>query len=247
MEVARLAKSNDLKGMLQLSLPAADFKKMAQSWETTRSEPLTEEKRKQFNEGITQLLAPGAIDQAMAMAEPALAQYKAQLPGLIGMGVMGLQSSISSNTTMSDAQKKQAGEMLSAVQGWAMKTDLTDPNRLRKALTEIANGVRATNITTAEQFQALSFDQVMGKGGVMFGALKRAFNAYDLNMDAMFSSMKAEQLSMTGDNAVVKSTVTFLGQTITTETPMIRVDGHWYGKDSIEALKKAAAEAQSEG
>ena len=246
MELAHLAKINDLKGMMTLAMPAPALKKMVDSWETKRREPITDSDRKEFADGIAKLLAPGAIDELMAQAEPQMAALKPQMAMYIPMGIGMAQQAISSNADLTDVQKKQATQMVGALQGWAMKTDLTDPNRLRKALTELASGVRATNIATLDQLQGLSFDQMLGKGGVMFGSIKRAFNAYDLNMDEMFSSLKAEQISMTGDTAVIRTNMTFLGQAISSEAEMIKSDGRWYSKDSIEALKKATEQAIGE-
>jgi hypothetical protein len=246
MELAHLAKINDLKGMMTLAMPASEFKKIVDSWESKRKEPITDTQRKEFADGLAKLTAPGAIDELMKQAEPSLAQMKPQMAMYIPMGIGMIQQSIASNADMSDVQKKQATEMVGAMQGWATKTDFTDANRLRKALTEMANGVKATNITSLDQMQALSFDQVLGKGGVMFGSMKRALNAYDLNMDDMFSSLKAEQVSMTGDSALVKTNITFLGQQISSETQMVKSDGRWYSKDSIEAMKKVTESAMGE-
>ena len=246
MELAHLAKINDLKGMMNLAMPAPALKKMVDSWETKRQEPITDSDRKEFADGIAKLIAPGAIDELMAQAEPEMAALKPQMAMYVPMGIGMAQQAISANADLSEVQKKQATDMVSALQGWAMKTDLTDPNRLRKALTELASGVRATNITTLDQLQALSFDQMLGKGGVLFGSMKRAFNAYDLNMDEMFTSLKAEQISMTGDTAVVRTSMSFLGQPITSEAQMVKSDGRWYSKDSIEALEKVTESAIGE-
>ena len=246
MELARLAKINDLKGMMTLALPAAQMKKMVESWETKRKEPITASDRKAFADAIAKLIAPGAIDELMAIAEPEMAALKPQMAMYIPMGIGLAQQSISANGDLSEVQKKQATELVGAMQTWAMKTDFTDPNRLRKALTELATGVRATSITTRDQLQGLSFDQMLGKGGVLFGSMKRAFNAYDLNIDEMFTSLKAEQISMTGDAALVKTSMTFLGQPMSSETEMVKMDGHWYSKESIDALSKVAESAMSE-
>ena len=246
MELAHLAKINDLKGMMTLAMPAPALKKMLDSWETKRREPITDSDRKEFADGIAKLTAPGAIDELMALAEPQLTQAKPQMAFYVPMGIGVLQQGIASNADMTEAQKKQASEMVSALQGWAAKTDLTDPNRLRKALTELAIGVKATNITTLDQLQGLSFDQILGKGGLLFGSMKRALNAYDLNMDEMFSSLKAEQISMSGDTALIKTSMTFLGQAFTSEAEMVKSDGRWYSKDSIKALEKVTEQAIGE-
>ena len=58
--------------------------------------------------------------------------------------------------------------------------------------------------------------------------------------------IKAEQISMTGDTAVVRTSMTFLGQPITSEAQMVKSDGRWYSKDSIEALNKVTEQAMGE-
>jgi len=243
MELAHLAKINDLKGMMTLAMPAPALKKIVDSWEAKRLEPITDINRKEFADGIAKLIAPGAIDELMTLAEPQLVAAKPQMAFYVPVGVGFLQQAIAANADMKEAQKKQATEMVAALQVWATKTDLTDPNRLRKALTELAIGVKATKVTTLDQLQGLSFDQMLGKGGVLFGSMKRAFNAYDLNMDEMFTSLKAEEISVTGDTAVIKTSMTFLGQAISSEAQMVKSDGRWYSKDSIEALEKVTEQA----
>jgi hypothetical protein len=238
MEMMRLAKTNDLKGMFQLAVPPSVLKEMTAQWETKRKEPITDTQRKEFAEGISKILAPGAIDEMMAAAEPQLAQLKGQMPMYVGMGGGMLKQSIQANPDLNETQKKQALEMVGALETWAGKTDFADPNRLRKAATEFANGLRATNITTLDQMQALSFDQMLGKGGVLFAAMKKSFNAYDLNLDDMFASTKSEQISLTGDSAKIKTTMTFLGQQIVSETDMMKIDGRWFSKESQDAFKK---------
>lgn len=247
LEAGRLAKANDLKGLVSLILPAAQLKEAEENWEKTRAEPTTEQERKEFADNIAKLIAPGAVDELVTLAEPQLAQLKLQMPMYVGMGMGMAQQAINGNTELSEAEKKQALESLTAIQTWAGKTDLTDPNRLRKALNELANGVRATQITTLDQVRALSFDQVLGKGGVLFAAVKKSLAAYDFDLDQTFSSVRAEQVSVEGDTAVVKTTIRFLGQEISSEAPMVRVDGRWYGKSMMEQLKKATSAESSAG
>lgn len=248
LEAGRLAKANDLKGLVSLILPAAQLKEAEENWEKTRKEPTSEQERKEFADNIAKLIAPGAVDELVTAAEPQLAQLKLQMPMYVGMGMGMAQQAINDNAELSEAEKKQALDSLTAIQTWAGKTDLTDPNRLRKALNELANGVRATQITTLDQVRALSFDQALGKGGVLFAAVKKSLAAYDFDLDQTFSSVRAEQVSVDGDNAVVKTTIRFLGQEISSEAPMVRVDGRWYGKSMMEQLKKATtAESKAGG
>lgn len=242
-EMGQLAKRSDIKGLARLLLPPEHYNKAVKEWDDKRKIALTEKDRQEFIEGWGKLIAPGAVDEIMKEAEPQLVQMKGQIPMYVAMGAGFAQQTIQADEKMTPAQKEQASALLNALQGWAMKTDFADAARLRKALTEFSNGARATKIATLDDLHALNFEQVLDKGGVMFTAFKRALNAYDLNMDEMFSTIKSEQLSMAGDLAKVKTTFQFLGQTITAENELVKVDGKWYGKDMLEGLEKREAEA----
>jgi hypothetical protein len=247
METARLMKSNDIKGMLTLMVPASELKKISDKWEEARKEPITDQQRKEFADGIGKALAPGALDELMAMAAPQLEQLKPQMPMYVGMGVGMMQQSIQSNPDMTAEQKKVAEQMITAMQSWANKTDFADPQRLRKAASEMINSLKATNVTTLDQLKGLSFDQLLGKSGVLFAGFKKALGAYDFNMDEMFSSQKAEQISLNGDTAVVRTTATLFGQPIVSDATMVKVDGRWYSKDMMDGLKKMAEDAAAGG
>jgi hypothetical protein len=238
-EAANAFKRNDLRTMVKLMMPDADYAKAQTEWDTKRKTAPTAKERADFTESLNKLLAPGAIDKLVAEAEPKLTEMKPQLamiPMFAGMAQQGIQA----DETKSAAEKAQLTAMLNAAQGWAVKTDFTDANRLRKALNEIANGVRATKITSLDQMQALSFDQVLDKAGVMVGGMKSAMRAYDLNLDDIVASYKAEQVSVTGNNAKIKTTVTMFGQQIVGETDMVKVGDRWFSKGSVDAIKQAA-------
>ena len=55
--------------------------------------------------------------------------------------------------------------------------------------------------------------------------------------------MKAETLSNDGNTANVKVSYTLLNTPLSAETQLVKVDGHWYGKDMMEQLKKKEGEA----
>jgi hypothetical protein len=86
--------------------------------------------------------------------------------------------------------------------------------------------------------RALEFDQALAKGSVMLGALKDIFNVYGLSLDDIAASMKAEEVSSSGDLAKVRTSYTLFGQDISYETELVKQDGRWYSKD----IEKLAAE-----
>lgn len=244
-QAAQMMRSNDLGGMLKAVLPDAQYKEMAAEWDKTRKEPISDSDRKEFADMMAKVNSPTAIDDLIKQAEPQLKEMKAQLPMLIGMGMMTAQQGIEANEDFTPAQKEQMKAVLTAAQSWAMKTDFTDTNRMRKALTEMSNGVKAMKIESLEQVSAMNFEQVLGKGSVMFASLKRAFNAYDLNLDESLSSFKAEQVSVSGDTAKIRTSMKFLGEELASESDMVKIDGRWFSKDSIDSLKKMAEAKKS--
>jgi len=244
-QAAQLMRSNDLGGMLKAVLPDAQYKEMAAEWEKTRKEPISDNDRKEFADLMAKVNSPTAIDDLIKEAEPKLIEMKAQLPMLIGMGMMTAQQGIQASEDFTAAQKEQLTSVLNATQTWAMKTDFADTNRMRKALTELSNGVKAMKLESLEQISAMNFEQVLGKGSVMFASVKRAFNAYDLNLDEAMSSFKAEQVSIAGDTAKIRTTMKFLGQEIASESDMVKIDGRWFSKDSIDSIEKMAEAKQA--
>ncbi len=237
-QAAQMMRSNDIASMMKAVLPDAQYKEMASEWEKTRKEPISDNDRKEFTDMMAKVNNPAAIDDFIKEVEPKLVEMKAQLPMFIGMGMMSAQQAIAANEDMSAAQKEQMTAVLNATQAWAMKTDFTDTKRLRKAMTEMANGVKAMKIESLEQIAAMNFEQILGKGGVMFASIKRALNAYDMNLDEALSSFKAEQVSMSGDNAKIRTSMKFMGQEIASDSDMVKVDGRWFSKDSIDSIKK---------
>ena len=54
--------------------------------------------------------------------------------------------------------------------------------------------------------------------------------------EATLASAKPALISQDGDAAKVGITYTFLGKQITSETDMVKVDGRWYGKESLDSI-----------
>ncbi len=239
-EMNRLLKSNDFNGLMKLMMNKQQYDQIAKDWDAKRKEPITDQQRKEFSDALAQLTAPGAIDTLMAMAEPQLAELKPQMAMYIPVGVMSLNNMIDQNADMPAEQKASAKQMVTAVQTWATKTDLADPARLRKFLTEMANGVKATKITQLDQLNAMPLPELLGKAGVIAGSLKRGLMAYDFNVDSMYDTLKVEQLSGDANTAKLRTTMNFLGTEIVSESEMVRVDGRWLPKGTEAAFKQLA-------
>ena len=61
-------------------------------------------------------------------------------------------------------------------------------------------------------------------------------------IDDVLATAKTEVVSQTGDSAKVKISYTMFEAPLSFESEMVKLDGRWYGKDSLESLKKDLAE-----
>ncbi|GMU42944.1 MAG: hypothetical protein AMXMBFR25_09300 [Lysobacterales bacterium] len=165
-------RNNDLKALLVAALPAAEIERMRGEWDKNRQETISEEDRAEFAENWGKLTAPDGVDKIMAEIEPQLAQMKPQMAGMIAMVQGGAQMSIAQSTDLTESQKAQATAFVQGLSGWLNKTDFTDPALMRSSLTALADGLRATGITKLDDIKALSFDQLLEKGGMAMGGLK---------------------------------------------------------------------------
>lgn len=235
-------RSNDLKALLEAALPAAEIERMRSEWDKNRAEPITEEDRAEFADSWGKITAADGVDKIMAEMEPQLAQLKPQLAGMIAMGQGMATMTIAESTELTDAQKAQATAFMNGLSGWLGKTDFADPALMRKSLTALADGLRATGITKLDDIKALSFDELLAKFGPAVGGVKNALAAYGFSLDAIADSVKTEIVSEAGDTAKLKVSYSLFDAPMSFESEMQKVDGKWYGKDMLAQLEKAKAE-----
>jgi PBP1b-binding outer membrane lipoprotein LpoB len=243
--MAKAFQANDVASLLQTAVPKSAYNQMKSKFETEMaSKVITEEERKEFADNLAKLTGPTAIDDLMAQVEPQLVALKPQMSGYVAMGVAGMQMAINSpeNTDLTDSQKAQAGAVLNGLQGWAMKTDFADASKARAALTDIANAVKATSVTSLDQIKAMKFEEALSKGSILLAGLKKALGNYGLDLDAIVASQKVVVLSESGDTAKIKTSMTVFDVPVESESELVKIDGNWYAKDSVDGFKKMMAE-----
>ena len=235
-------RSNDLKALLEAALPAAEIERMRSEWDKNRAEPITDDDRAEFADSWSKITAADGVDKIMAEMEPQLAAMKPQLAGMIAMGQGMATMTIAESTDLTDAQKAQATAFMNGLSGWLTKTDFADAALMRKSLTALADGLRATGITKLDDIKALSFDEMLAKFGPAVGGIKNALAAYGFSLDAIADSVKTEVVSETGDSAKLKVSYALFDAPMSFESEMQKVDGKWYGKDMLAQLEKAKTE-----
>ncbi|MGH8089987.1 MAG: hypothetical protein ACREO6_00865 [Rudaea sp.] len=245
-------RDNNVAALIGNALPAAEAVKLkADRNKDMNSEPISDEDRKEFAEKMAALTAPDAEAKMYAQIQPKLAEFDKQsaqqMPMMIAMGQGFAKSAIAQNKDLSDAQKKQAEDLLDATAQWAQSTKFTDPALVKAAIAEICKTARAVNLKTADEARALSYEQAMLKAGIVLGGVKAVLAVYGLNIDKTLDSVKLVQGAANGDAATVKVTYTAFDKPFTTEAEMVKVDGRWYGKHAIEQWQKHQAEIAAAG
>lgn len=247
---AKLAKQGDIAALLEHVMPPADFARIKAEWNDRKQDAeVSAEDRERFASAMTKLTAPNAVDTIYAEIEPDLrqfdAQYKQQLPTMVAMGQGYVQGMVQQNTTLSAAEKEQASAAIKAIGEWVQKTPFTDAAKVKQAIGHLADTARGLDLKTLDEARALNFEQSAPKLKIAVNGIKQVLEVYGFSIDRTLDSMKTEVLSNDGTNARVKVSYSLLDTPLTTETEMVKVDGRWYSKDTIEKLKQHAADANA--
>ncbi|HRQ63982.1 MAG TPA: hypothetical protein PKZ76_03825 [Xanthomonadaceae bacterium] len=239
-------RQNDLNALLRATLPEKEFHRIGQLWqEGTTGADIDDDERMQFAMTMGMLTADGAEEALMAMLEPQLAELDkqmAQLPLMIGMGRGVAASMIEQNEDLNQAQKEQVQKSLDALAGWVQKTPFTDRDRARRAVAVVTRTARSLELSTLDELHALSFEEALTKGGMVLGGLKGVLDIYDLSIDRVLDSVKASVVSESGDEAKVRIDWTLLDAPLSIESDMVRQDGRWFSRDTLDQLARADAE-----
>lgn len=248
---ARKLKEGDVLAVVQLSVPPARYEKLKTEWKAKMAEdPPSEEDKLEFQGMMAKLTAPDAENAMMIEAEPDLAKFDTeiapQLPMWIGMGQGFAMQSVNANPDMTAEQKKQAGDVITAMVAWLQGVKLSDRALVRQAVGEAVSTARALDIKTLDEVRALEFEPAMAKFGVAFEGVKGILKVYGLDLNQTFDSVKASVVSETGDTAKVKVDYTLFGQQLSTVSDMVKIDDRWYGKDAIAQIEKELAPAPAD-
>lgn len=238
---------SDLARFSKLSVPAPLHAQMEARWEqkaATAPEPSAADKQK-FADTMAKLTAADAEQVMYAELEPQLAKMEgemaAQMPMLVGMGGGFVNAGIQSNETLTPAQKAHASAVVGALSSWAMTAPFTDRAKAKQAIAVITTAARKANVKTLDDIKGLAMQPALEKGGLVFAAAKDMLAVYGLDANAALAGVKAEKVSETGDQAVVKVTYMLGDKPISFEIPMQRRDGAWYSSEAIASAEKELA------
>ena len=238
---AALLKAGDFASLMQNSLPPEKYAQFKTEWTNQKDEePVTEEDRKKFADMMAQLTAPDAEAKLYAEAGPKLKaleqQYQSQVPMYVNMGRGFAQNMAEQSQDLSDEEKRQSVDAINAIGDWAVTAKFADQELLKQSIAVAVATARTLQLKTIDEVRAMDYDTAMKKGQVAFLGVKKILALYGLSLDDSLDSVKPTLVSSTADTAKVKVDFKLLGKPMSTETDMVRQDGRWYGKDTLEKL-----------
>ncbi len=241
----RLMRNNDFNALVAASVPPAQLEAAKAKWtDEIRKEEITDEDRAEFAETMNKLTAPDAEQQMLAEIRPQLEQFqgemKAQLPAMVAMGKGFAASAINENQDIPADQKPQVINLVNALGTWVETGAFADIGRAERAIGEITKTARSLPIKTLDELHAQDFDSLMNLAGTVAAGAKRTLAHYDINIDSALDSVRAETLSQEGDNAKVRVHATLFDTPLTFDTDLVRIDGNWYGKKTVDELSAPA-------
>ena len=242
-----LARESNIAGLVEQLLPPAEFVRMKTDWVTkVDATPADAAAKARFAETMTKLTADDAVETIYKEIEPEIrqfdAQYQQQIPTLVAMGRGYMKGLVQQSQELSASEKEQAANIIEAIASWVEKTRFTDPDLVKKTLGVVTKTARELNLKSLDEARSLSFEQSAPKLQVGFDGLKKVLEVYGFSINQALDSASTKLVSSSGDNAVVKISYTLLGIPLEATTEMVRIDDHWYSKDTIEKLKARKAQ-----
>lgn len=235
---------NDLAGFWRDALPPADYRRLRSGWKqrTVPVPSLSTTDRLRVDDALRQLGAPGAKTVLASRLQPRLAaverQYGDQWPLLVGIGHALLRQDIDAQARLTPTQKHDAQVLLDALTPWARQAPWFDPAHARDAIDVAVDTAQALRLRSVEQWRALDFDDAMHRGGLAFRGLGRALALYGWSVEDTLGSVRVTPLTVHGDRATVRLDYHVLHKPLSATLQMQRIDGHWYSRAIVEALKK---------
>ena len=246
----QLLRKGDFNALVEASVPPSQLEQAKAHWMNEfKKEEVTDESRAEFAETMAKLTAPDAEEQMMAEIRPQLEQFqgemRAQLPAMVAMGKGFVLAAIDESEDIKPENKPQVTNLVNALGTWAESGEFANIDRAETAVAEITAAARKMPVRTLDELHALDFNGMMNAVSIGYGGLKGVLKAYDIDMDATLENARVETISQEGDNAKVRVHIEFLGAPLNFDTELVRVDGRWYGKDTLANLDKLMVDQES--
>ncbi len=229
-QMARMFRANDVAGLARAMVPPSQWEEMRIAYQSKQLEPISEEERAEFEKKIGRLISPDSVDELMAEIEPKLEQARPSAPGALLMAFGAAQMAINSpDTELTEEQRAALKSVLPGAQRWASQTDFLDSASMRQALTLLTSAGRNIGISNLDQLKELPLEAVLDRAGTLLAATKQAVRLYGIDLNAVADSLRVELLSIDGDTARVRTTITLFDAPVWADHELVLLEGRWYG------------------
>ncbi len=222
---------NDVPRLLESLLSDEQLAEMEREWDRQRTAEVEPTEEFGFNVALQMLTVEGAEDALWAQARPELEALRGQTEFVSAMVLGMAASTLDRNTELTPEQRADAQVVLGELATLFSDDGLTDPDKARQAIALTCAAVRATGVTSFQEFRALEFEQLLDRSSGLLAASKEVLALYGVDLDAWCASVQAETLSRQGDTAVVSVRYEVLGTVQQTEAPLMLRDGRWQPRD----------------
>lgn len=234
-------RANDVKSLVKIAMPPQAVMDMEKGWNQKRAEPMSPEEKAQFGSTLAMATNEKAEETLFLLVQPKLPEWQQGLVAVNMMIGMGLGQMLA-KPEMSDAERAKGQEALTALTQFIGTLQLADEAKAKAAIKVLCTSARALKLNNADEFTALSFDQILDKAGVVVGAVKGVTAVYGLKIDEILDSVKVGAPQTQGDMSKVPVSFTFQGKVHETTATLKQFEGKWYGADAL-----AKAQGQDEG
>jgi hypothetical protein len=187
----------------------------------------------------TRLQSDAGIEELVREWQPLIAE-KAQ--GTVLTMNVGIAAALAkANDEPSAIAPAQQREIMLALQGWANRTDFSDPVRLRRALDAVSREVRATHAKTIDDFVLTDFETALVSGDGLIRAVKGVLKAYDFDADAVLASIRTRDDVIADNKRLTTITSTVLGVTFDWTREFELFEGKWMLAEVAEMHREIAS------
>lgn len=241
----RLTATGDFDGLMKNRLPPADYMQWRSEWDAAHARPgaASATQDQQFAQIMRMLTEPGAEAKLAKRLQPALAKLHGgkdeTMPIASGILEAAGKQMIAASPQLGPTQKTLATEGLSALIAWTRATDFSDPKKATKAIALVCATARQLHMQTLAQWRAQDYPQTMRSYGVLWNGLESLLNLYGLDVANSLTAADVTATANDGTHAIIKLDMTFAGQPLSGEWPMVKQAGHWYDAALLQAWQKA--------
>lgn len=241
-------RGNDLVGYAQAMVTPAQYRELETAWREGRSRwPLTE---LPLSDELPALLAVLSRPNAEKTLQKDFdTQIAGQATGVRqaaqSLGMFGVQY-LRNQSSYTPEQRAHYVQLVTALSQWGAAAPLTDRARAQKAIAELVAAARKTGLDSEAALRETGMEESLRRLGPFFGSFKAVLASYGLPLDTSLDELRSGLVSQQSDEAQVRIQYPLAGAEIDTTSSLIRLDGHWYLRQTQDEVARLLAPPPAE-